>query len=382
MSRADKPYRRFRARGRSGDGDGLEALRQINRERSGEGPGGPEPQPSRPSRPSRPPRGERRALRRDRRTRSREGRPWYSLRGLGPAGWLGRIALVVGVIVIAWAAFGLLALRGAVGEANARVGPGVPAALDRPDGGMLGTPTNTLIIGSDARRGETRSRADTILIMRTDPEEGRVKYLSIPRDFRVSLPRRGEQKINAAFRFGGQRGMINAVKNLTGLPIHHIMVIKFGGFPELVDRLGGVTVTNPTELVDCPYPAGRRVSFPKGEIKLDGETALEFARVRSCDSDLERARRQQALLAGMKKKVFSLGSLPRAPWRGADIVRVLHTDIGAIDIVKFGWLQARLDQEPSDRILLSGTPQTIGGISYIIADPDANEREIARFVGP
>lgn len=379
MSGSDKPYRRFRARGGGDDGsDGLEELRRVNRER--EQAGGlerPTPRKERPRREG----AQRRALRRDRRAQSRRDRPWWSFRGLSPGGWIGRIAAALGLIVVVWGALGFLALRGAVSEANGKVGPGVRATLNDPPGGMLGTPTNTLIIGADARRGETRSRADTILIMRTDPDEGKVKYLSIPRDFRVDLPNRGEQKINAAFFFSGQKGMINAVRRLTGIPIHHVIVIKFGGFPKLVDELGGVTVDNPTELVNCPYSGGTTVSFPKGEITLDGDEALQFSRVRSCDSDLERARRQQALLAGMKSKVLSFGSLPRAPWRGADIVRVLHTDIGTTDMIKFGWLQARLDQEPNDRILLSGTPQTINGQSFIIGNPDANEREIARFVG-
>ena len=66
--------------------------------------------------------------------------------------------------------------------------PSARAALDKPPGGLLGTPTNTLILGVDARKGKTRSRADTILIMRTDPDSGRIKYLSIPRDWRVELP--------------------------------------------------------------------------------------------------------------------------------------------------------------------------------------------------
>ena len=48
------------------------------------------------------------------------------------------------------------------------------------------------------------------------------------------------------------------MKRLTGLPINHMMVIKFNGFPKMVDALGGVTVTNPSALVDCPYEAGRR----------------------------------------------------------------------------------------------------------------------------
>jgi hypothetical protein len=50
-------------------------------------------------------------------------------------------------------------------------------------------------------------------------------------------------------------------------------------------------------------------------------------------------------------------------------------------MVKMGWLQARLAQKKGDRILLTGTPESIGGIDYVVqTDPDLNEREIAKFV--
>jgi anionic cell wall polymer biosynthesis LytR-Cps2A-Psr (LCP) family protein len=141
-----------------------------------------------------------------------------------------------------------------------------------------------------------------------------------------------------------------------------------------------VTVNNPTELSNCPYPGGRTVSFPKGPVELDGDRALEFARVRKCDSDFARALRQQALIASMKDQVLSLPSLPLAPWRGAAVTRAIATDMGAFDLVKFGWLQARLDQGPDDRVLLSGTPQLFDGQSFVVPDPDANEREVAQFI--
>jgi hypothetical protein len=83
----------------------------------------------------------------------------------------------------------------------------------------------------------------------------------------------------------------------------------------------------------------------------------------------------------MKSKVLSLGGIWRAPWRGADVVRALQTDIGTIDMIKFGWLQARLDQRPGDRILLSGEVLDVGGISFVVqTDPDQNEREIAELM--
>jgi LCP family protein required for cell wall assembly len=384
MSRSTKHYRRYRARGREADangGGGLEELRALTARESGPPPvdaprdrSDARPGEKRPPKPGRLEREQRRAL-------AREGRRWWSLRGLGPGGWAWRIALVLLVGILAWAGFGYMALNSAVGEANGKITDSARAALDPAPGGMLGTPTNTLILGVDTRKGKTRSRADTILIMRTDPDLGRIKYLSIPRDWRVDLPGQGTQKINAAFFFYGQAGMIRAVKRLTGVPINHIMVIKFAGFPKMVDALGGITVNNPTALVNCPYEAGRTVSFPAGRIGLDGAQALEFSRVRKCDSDFERALRQQAVVAGMKSKVLSFGGLWRAPWRGAAVMRTLATDIGTIDMVKMGWLQARLKQEKSDRVLLTGEPQMIGDVSFVVqTDPDLNERQVASFM--
>ncbi|HEX2502516.1 MAG TPA: LCP family protein, partial [Miltoncostaeaceae bacterium] len=199
----------------------------------------------------------------------------------------------------------------------------------------------------------------------------------------VELPGHGTQKINASFFYAGQAGAIRAVKDLTGVPIHHIIVIKLNNFPKMVDAVGGVTVGNPTALVDCPYENGRTVSFPEGRIELNGTRALEYARARqgACGGDFGRALRQQAVVAAMKGKVLSPTNIWRAPWRGADVVRALQTDIGTMDMIKFGWLQARLDQRPGDRILLSGEILEVGGVSYVVqTDPDQNEREIAEFM--
>lgn len=380
MARSDKGYRRFRARGGDAPGDGLDELRAMTaREATPDAERGPSS-----------PRGDRRPLgsagradeRERRRALARHDRRWWSLRGIGVGGWIWRVAVLLLVGVFVWAGLGYLALRGAVSEANAGITPSARAALDTPAGGMLGTPTNTLIVGVDKRRGQTRSRADTIMVMRTDPDSGRLKYLSIPRDYRVELPGQGTQKINAAFYFGGQAMMINAVKRLTGIPVNHIIVVQFDDLTEMVDALGGVTVDNPTAIEDCYYEGGQTVTFPKGKVELNGATALQFARVRKCDSDLHRAVRQQLVVSAMKDEVMAPASLWRAPWRGAAMVRTLQTDISTTELMKLGWLQARLRQDAADRTVLSGDPVMIDGIWYVVStDPDRNEREIATFMG-
>jgi len=182
-----------------------------------------------------------------------------------------------------------------------------------------------------------------------------------------------------ALRAGGQRFMIRAVKQLTGLPINHIIIIKFAGLKHVVDSLGGVTVNNPTAIVRCAYPGGTTVSFPKGRVELNGTRALEFARVRKCDDDFHRAARQQALVAALKGKVLSFWNLWRAPWRGATVVRALGTDLGVTDLIKMGWLQARLKQDPKDRYVLAGQPELIGSASMVVPLPDEDQAQLARF---
>ncbi len=308
------------------------------------------------------------------------GHRWWSPKGFGIWGWAWRVGALLLVGIVTWGVFGFLAVRGAVSEANARITSTARKALS-PAGPLLSAPQNTLVVGSDARPGETRSRADSIMVMRTDPGAGVVRWLSIPRDFRVDLPGVGTEKINAAYWFSGQRGIINAVRDLTGLPIHHIVVVRFNGVRRMVDDLGGVTANNPTALNNCAYPGGTTVSFPRGAVDLDGETALQFLRVRKCDDDFHRAGRQQAFVTGVKAKLASLPGVPFAPWRGAAAIRAIGTDMEVSDLMKLGWLQWRLTSSPDDRIVLAGIPRTVGGVSYVLGEPDLNEQQLAEFVG-
>ena len=94
--------------------DELRALR--SREAGDEAlPGGvADPRPLPTGRPSREERRRRREL-------QRQGRHWWSLRGLGPGGWIGRIAILLLLGIVAWAGFGWLAVDGAVDEANGKI---------------------------------------------------------------------------------------------------------------------------------------------------------------------------------------------------------------------------------------------------------------------
>ncbi|MGI9657903.1 MAG: LCP family protein, partial [Gaiellaceae bacterium] len=266
----------------------------------------PSPQTS-PGRPHR-------RLRRTRRRAEPEPRP--RRRGLGFAWFLTKWALGLATLAafacVAWGIIGFFVIRGGVTDANQRVDAATRAALTEPPGSALTTPRTILFLGVDtggAREGT--GRADSIVLMRTDPDQHRISLLAIPRDLRVAVQGRGLDKINAAYAAGGAAATIEAIDELTGIPVHHVALIDFDSFPDVIDAVGGVTLDVPKPIVsnrfDCPYPSqvaceqweGWR--FSPGRQTMSGERALVYSRVREnrldeSESDITRGSRQQAVI--------------------------------------------------------------------------------------
>lgn len=345
------------------------------------GAGAPPPPPPPPGAPPRTPGGDARP------PRARRAR-WWSLRGVGPLGWSIRIVVVLLVAFVVWGIAGYMALSSAVSASNSRITTAARKALTPTSGMMLTTPTNILFIGSDARPGDGASRSDTMMLMRVNPNNGTIKYLSIPRDTLIdsqSCPTCGSyvqnQKINAAYFFDGEAGAINTVEKFTGLPVNHIVIVSFDGLSQVVTDLGGITLNNPFALNACWYPGNIHVSFPKGTITLNGTTALQYVRVRHCDSDIQREQRQQVFLSALKSKIVTPGNVWRAPWNAASLVRALSTDMSATDLAQLGWLEMNLGQPKNGKYVLPGTPQYINGIAYIVNDPVASAAVKRSFMG-
>ncbi len=161
--------------------------------------------------------------------------------------------------------------------------------------------TNYLLIGSDARPGETASRADVIQLVHVDQDRGQVWIIHFPRDLYVPIPGRGEDKINAAYAYGQSPLLVRTIQDLVGVKVDHVAKTDFEGFKNLTDALGGVTVNN-----SQPSP-----QFPRGSVDLDGERALLYVRERKtlAEGDISRGQRQQAWLKGIMAKTLTPGVL-------------------------------------------------------------------------
>ena len=318
-----------------------------------------------------------------------------------PRRWRRGILLaVIGVLLLflVWALLGYLAFRSGIKDANKRLDPLAARALAPQEGLMLSNASNILVLGADtgskSRRG-TQGRSDTIVLIRTDPDHHRIALLSIPRDLRVQIPRHGEEKINAAYAFGGPTLALKTVESVTGLPINHVIVVDFGTFEEVVDTLGGVTVNVPHPILsnkfECPkhtqaqcarWPGWR---FRKGEQTMDGHQALIYSRVRENqlnprESDFTRGERQQAVIQAIADEVTSFGTFVKAPFIGDDLVRPLATDLSAAQILQLGWVKRRTPSSGWLRCRLGGTIADIGGVSYVIGSEE-NVSVIAMMTG-
>jgi LCP family protein required for cell wall assembly len=306
------------------------------------------------------------------------------------------LVLVLGVV---WGVLGYLSFRGGVKDANERLPRGAQAALAPQDGLPLTTPTNILVLGIDeggARGRGGSARSDAILVIRSDPDAGRMAQLSIPRDLRVQIPGRdGFDKINAAYAYGGPTLAIRTVQSVTGLEINHVVVVDFSTFPQVIDALGGVSIDVPRPILsnrfECPRASDAACSrwkgwrFRRGEQEMDGKRALVYARIRENqlnpnESDITRGERQQAVIQAMGDEVVSFGTFLRGPFIAGDLVRPLATDLSANQLVQLGWRKFRTPKSGRLRCRLGGVALTEGGVSYIQGSEE-NRSVIAMVTG-
>src|SRR5919198_2037119 len=226
---------------------------------------------------------------------------------------------------------------------------------------------NILILGGD-RRGKTQHnasgsegqgppRADTIMVLHASLTSFR--KLSIPRDSYAAIPNCGTQKINASLACntrstnGNPAETIKTVENFLGVDINHIVIVDFDGFADFINTLGGVkldipdTNGNQDSAVVCgdvdggKKQGGVSLKLPPGEITLQGDKALAFARIRhnACnpsEDDRDRAARQQLVLNGIKDRLTSVWRFPynfvKGPFIGWDAPRAFISDMGGFTL--------------------------------------------------
>lgn len=245
---------------------------------------------------------------------------------------------------------------------------------------------NILLIGYGGAGHSGGFLADSIILLHLNKKTKKALLISIPRDIWIKLPLDWENlkwaKINEAYAIGiddlkypnkkpefrGKTGGGNMVKyavtQITGLTVDYFAAVSFDEIVKIIDTLGGIEVNVPVSFSDEYYPikglenetCGKTpeemealkqkysgfelekqykcryetIIFEKGKTKMDGATALKFARSRhsaTYGGDFARSERQMAILFGIKEKLLSLGALEKIDDLFPHLAVLLTTDL-------------------------------------------------------
>lgn len=192
--------------------------------------------------------------------------------------------------------------------------------------------TNILLLGVDARSGETVCRSDTIILASIDPKLNRAALVSIPRDTKISgSAAGGMDKINSANVIGGPEYAVEKVEELMSEKIDYYVEIDFEGFKNIIDALGGVTI----DVDQRMYKPSEDINLKPGLQTLDGYGALAFVRFRDYPmGDIERTEHQQIFLKALGQEVLKPATIVKLPTLVREVKANVKTNLGLKDMLR------------------------------------------------
>lgn len=196
-----------------------------------------------------------------------------------------------------------------------------------------------LLIGQDSRNTEDPARADSIILCSFSPGEKQITVTSFLRDLYVSIPGHQNNRLNAAFAFGGMELVRQTLEENFALTIDGCFEADFSQFPRIIDTLGGVSIELRQDEAEAINHAVSAM-LTEGTCLLTGEQALAYSRIRNLDSDgdFSRTERQRKLVTSLLHSYRNV-SLLTVLSAVADLLPMISTDLSKKQILR---LAARL----------------------------------------
>jgi LCP family protein required for cell wall assembly len=210
--------------------------------------------------------------------------------------------------------------------------------------------TNVLVMGLDRTVSDQNpnivysiSRTDTLIATSFDPASRSVYLISVPRDSRVPVPGHGIDKITNAHAYGGSALTLRTAEDFLGVRFPYYIEINARGLTHLIDAVGGITVRIDKDLNYDDNWDGLHIHLKKGNRRLGGKAAMEYARFRHDPlGDIGRVARQQQMMNGLMDELRN----PRVVFRAPRILKVLREDVTTNlkpdQLIALAWFGARL----------------------------------------
>lgn len=234
-------------------------------------------------------------------------------------------------------------------------------------------PITVLLMGIDT--GEygrvEKGRSDVMVLATVNPNKKEVSLTSLPRDSYVSIPGQADMtKLNHAYAYGGPGLAANTVQDLLDIPVDYTISADMKGFKEIIDAVGGITVTPPSTFSQGGF------DFVEGQpVTMHGTMALEYIRNRyDSGGDYGRQDRARQVILGILKAGANLDSLFNYQPILDSVSNNVKMDISYDELMHIVTnYQSALDHVVEHQ--LQGTSQTIDGVSYEVLD-DASLNQV------
>lgn len=259
---------------------------------------------------------------------------------------------------------------------------------------------NVLLLGGDAGPDRSGLRTDTMIVASVDPVTGDTALLQLPRN-QIDLPiPEGHpvydvwechcfpQIANRIYGYGlanpdqfpggnnsGARALMDLIGHLYGIEIHQYALVDLLGFVDVIDALGGLTITVTSSVTDEQYtrPGGDEVPvlYTPGTYEMNGEEVLAFARVRRNADDYHRMGRQRCVLQALAAQASPISLLRSLPYLVPAIQDSILTDIPVAEWPDYIELVGRVDTSAIVSVrFMPNAPELIGtGTSYVAKNP-------------
>ncbi|MBU0573446.1 MAG: LCP family protein [Candidatus Margulisbacteria bacterium] len=236
-------------------------------------------------------------------------------------------------------------------------------------GEQLFPETNVLILGLDS--GRLSHRSDTIMVVHINPDDLTADIVSIPRDTLVSIPRRGQDKINHAYAYGGLAMARETVEDFLGLKIPYYVVFDMSGLASLIDEIGGVKIEVEGRMYYMDYSQDLRVDLKPGTQVLNGRNTLAYLRYRSDGGDLKRIQRQQKFIKALADQMSKRENMFKAPNLVMKLLSHMQTNLNTREIFGLAFGLKKISELGSIKMTsLQGNDSMIDGVYYMLPNKD------------
>jgi LCP family protein required for cell wall assembly len=243
-----------------------------------------------------------------------------------------------------------------------------------------------LVVGDDQQGGNT----DTIMLVRFDTLEMKVKVLSIPRDTLIHSPL-GNKKINAVYHnLDGIDSLLDAVRELTGYRPNNYMVVNTEVFTDVVDAMNGVDFYVPFDMDYDDYADHDKdgvfeyvftIHVQEGQQTLSGYDALGVFRWRQnnkgagghvyLNPDIERIGLQHKLLMAIAEKAMSTRNVVTLVNIAGAVLGQCRTDLSIGNIQWYVEQFLKMSMDDIEFFTMPTSGAWISGAAYVTINVDA-----------